>query len=116
MKFGPVPSLAYDIIKEARGDGGWYVFPEPRPQDVIQADKRNLQPKRGADTKFLSETDIECLNEAYTEIKDLTFEELHNMSADEAYLSVEQDDDMSIESVIKTLKNGESVLDYLNSK
>lgn len=114
MKQGPVPSLAYDIIKNVRGDG-WYVFSNPAPSTALQVpDNRTVLPRREADLSLLSATEIECLDYAYNLIKKLNFGELKELSHDNAYKAVEQDEEMSIENIVMTLDNGIEVLDYLH--
>jgi hypothetical protein len=117
MKHGPVPSLAYDIIKDARNDPQkWYTFSNPKPSTVLNVpDNKTVLPLREPNTNLLSKTDIECLKYAYDLIKGMSFLELKKFTHDSAYDSVEQDEDMSIVSIIETLDNGEEVLDYLNS-
>jgi hypothetical protein len=113
MKFGPVPSLAYDIVKIVRGDG-WIQFTDPNPADALHVpDKYTILPKREPDTRLLSKSDIECLVYGCNEVKNLDFEGLHIKSQDDAYKAVELDEDMTIVNIIGTLDNSEEVLDYL---
>lgn len=113
MKQGPVPSFAYDILKDVRGDG-WFHFEDPEPSSAIDVpDRYNVKPLRDPDLKLFSKSDIECLDYAYNLIKDLSFTELKEMSHDEAYISVEQDEEMSIDTIARTLINADEVLDYL---
>jgi hypothetical protein len=113
MKQGPVPSLAYDIVKDARGDG-WYEFNDPSPDTALDVpDRYTIKPKREANTDLLSKTDIECLDYAHNLIKGLTFTQLKNMSHDKAYSEVRADEEMTIESIIQTLENAKEVMSYL---
>lgn len=115
MKQGPVPSLAYDIVKSVRGDG-WFTFDDPNPNTALNVpDRYTILPLRAPDKKLLSQTDIECLDYAYDLIKDLSFPELKKLSHDEAYNAVEQDEEMTIENIIATLENSDEVMDYRNS-
>ncbi|MGV8026235.1 MAG: Panacea domain-containing protein [Anaerolineaceae bacterium] len=112
MKQGPVPSLAYDIVKCVRGDG-WFSFSDPDPKTALEVpDHKTVLPKRQPDLEFLSQSDIECLDHAYNLIKDLNFKQLKKLSHDEAYQSVGEDEEMTIESIISTLKNKDEILNY----
>jgi len=116
MKQGPVPSLAYDIVKDVRGDG-WFEFIDPDPSTALSVpDRYTIIPLREADTSLLSETDMECLDYAYDLIRDLDFSQLKQKSHDGAYDAVEEDEEMPIENIIKTLENGKEVLDYLRGE
>ena len=115
MKHGPVPSLAYDIIKCARGDG-WFSFNDPDPRNVFDVtDPKIVISKRQPDLQYLSQSEIECLDIAHNAIKKLSFGQLKKISHDEAYKSVEEDEEITIESIISTLDNKDEVLDYYHS-
>jgi len=115
MKWGPVPSLAYDIVKSVRGEAIGYGFPDPNPSTALIApDNHTVKPKRAAKETMFSASEIECLNNAYNKIKDLKFLEVRDITHDVAYDDVEQDEDMSLVSIILTLDNGMKVLEYIN--
>ena len=46
MKLGPVPSLAYDIVKSVRVGAVGYLFPDPKPETAlgIVSDNRTVKP------------------------------------------------------------------------
>ena len=116
MKYGPVPSFAYDVVKTARGDG-WIRYSDPDPSTALNVpNSRIIEARRDPDMRFLSQADIECLDYGWKEVKDLDFEALHQKSEDAAYKAVEQDEDMSIEAIIKTLENSGEVLEYRKAK
>jgi hypothetical protein len=119
MKQGPVPSLAYDIVKVVRGDGlDWlyFVLTDPDPSTaLIVPDRYTILPKREANIALLSKSEMECLDNAYNRLKNLTFPEVKSLCHDSAYEAVEQDEEMTLESIIKTLPNSDEVLNYLNS-
>jgi len=120
MSQGPVPSLAYDIVKSVREGAANYFFPDPSPDTALQIvpDNRTVKPKSGreADTNILSPSEIQCLDYAYNVVKDLTFEQLKLLTHDSAYDAADQNDDIEITKIIGTLKNGEEVLDYINNR
>jgi hypothetical protein len=112
MKQGPVPSLAYDIVKFVRGDG-WYSFGETDAKSALMIpDKYTVNPTRPADIELLSQTDMECLDNALNLIKDLSFSVVKELSHDDAYNKVNQDEEISIETIISTLNNCNEIADY----
>ena len=74
MKLGPVPSLAYDIVKSVREGAVGYIFPDPTPSTALQivADNHTVKPARKAELDLLSTSEIECLDFGHNVIKDLT--------------------------------------------
>lgn len=115
MEKGPVPSLAYDIVKFVRGDG-FYSFADPDPSAAISVpDNRTIIPLRKPDVGQLSQSDIECLDSAHRFVKNLTFGELKKASHDKAYETAEENDEISTGSLILSLDNGEEILDYVKN-
>jgi hypothetical protein len=113
MKQGPVPSLAYDIIKWVRGDG-YFEFANPDPGSAIDIpDKYTILPKRKAHIDYLSKSEIECLDFALDLVSPLDFDALKTLSHDSAYNAVQQDEEMSLDSIINSLENCTEVMEYM---
>ncbi len=114
MDKGPVPSLAYDIVKDVRGDG-YFSFSNPDPSTALNVpNNRTIEPRRAANTKLLSKSEIECLDFAYNLIKGLSFGQLKKLSHDRAYDAVEENEEIPLNSIVGTLDNSQDVLDYLS--
>lgn len=75
MDFGPVPSISYDEIKYSKINPQFF---EITQENIVKA-------KQIADKDLLSETDVECLDEAIEENKHLSFGDLKAKSHDAAY-------------------------------
>ncbi len=75
MKFGPVPSCAYDLVKPKTIDCNHFDISE----DLVVSckDQPNMD--------FLSESDVLCLNESIRENRDLNFGQLKDKSHDSSY-------------------------------
>jgi uncharacterized phage-associated protein len=76
MKFGPVPSFIKNVVDE-NIEGLEEVVAKYHRYYVKSIEEPNLD--------YLSESDIECLEESIFENKDLSFETLTNKSHDYAY-------------------------------
>ncbi len=114
MRLGPVPSLAYDIVKSVREGAVGYNFPDPKPETALTApDNKTVRTSRKANEKLLSASEIKCLNDAYDLIKNLTLQQVKELTHDAAYDTAEQDDDISIRDIIGTLENHKEVLEYI---
>lgn len=106
MKHGPVPSHIYDILKDAR-------INDSLP---ITVGVRSVSPHRVADIESLSESDIECLNNAIKQYGAIKFEELSVMSHDSAWKAADQNDMIPIESIAATLRDGDAIIQHLRSQ
>ncbi len=112
MRLGPVPSGVYDLVKYVRGDGFCSIGSLAKEAFSMRED--DIIPHREADREFLSESDMECLDGAVAQYGPLTFGELKDLShKDKAFEEADQNDFMTLETIIRTLPDGELLLDYL---
>ncbi len=112
MRHGPVPSAAYDVLKEARGDA---LCPTGQhAEELFDAQDNDFFPRREADLDLLSESDLECLDEAIGRYGSLVMGTLKAISHDDpAFLAVDENDAMTIELIAGTLPDGDLISDYL---
>lgn len=113
MKNGPVPSNIYDILKSIRTET---VFSDYAKQYMPLFDVRMNHfavAKQEADLEYLSETDVECLNEALQENKDLNFKQLTDKSHDPAYNQALKDDYIPLLEIAKVGGANEAMLNYI---
>lgn len=74
MEYGPVPSISYNEIKYSK------VNPE-----YFEIEDNIVIAKSSANLEYLSNSDLECLNESISENKNLSFGALKDKSHDSAY-------------------------------
>ena len=86
MKDGPVPSAIYELLGDERPEkftpefGAWPLWhKEPSPKDGGNVMKF-VRPKRSANLRMLSETDISALKEALSLIKAQSFTQTRDMT------------------------------------
>lgn len=115
MKNGPVASNAYNFLKVARGE------PVYIPQSMIVKIKEALsvegfsvKSKRAAAVDYLSQSDIDCLNEAIAENGLLSFNELNSKSHGDLWKSANLNDEISFADFVRCSPNSEMLRDYLN--
>jgi hypothetical protein len=112
LVLGPVPSNAYDLIKVARGDPKF--APDSLVSAALSATKYELLPKRKAELAYLSESDRECLDLALSQVSPLTLDALNKKTHSEpAYLEAALKKPLSLETLVRSLPNGDSVWDYM---
>jgi uncharacterized phage-associated protein len=115
MKHGPVPTAVYDILKAVRGGNSSFIS-----EDVMAAFKGALSvvdytvvPLKEPDLDALSDSDIECLEEAVKRYGDKAFKDLENASHDFAWENVDENDFMRIEDNAATFQDNDELLKYL---
>lgn len=121
LKYGPVPTRLYDAVKELN---------QPRMAlaeylaEVVQfagEDAPNvLLPKREANMRFLSKSEIDALDQAIEENESLSFGQLmrksHDEAWDEANRRVNGTNIISPISMAKVLKADDAMLEYIEEQ
>lgn len=106
MEFGPVPSHAYDLTKEARESERWH---------DMAIEGYCIIPLRDANIDFFSDSDIQCIDEAISTHKHKTFGQLTDESHDAAWQSTPQNEPITIESIVRTFSDADDLLAHLNN-
>lgn len=114
LQYGPVASNCYDILKFVRGENN-YDAGAPNAKEAFKlGNDDQIIPLREVDTSFMSESDINCIDEIITEHGDKDFEELHKEVQDAAYKATPRNGSMDIHAIVSTLPNGAEVNQYLS--
>lgn len=83
MKWGPVPSSSYDMLKSVRGSGCWETNLNLKEYFEF-IDWTTIKPLKPADTNKLSETDVEALQKSFNERGHKSFPALKLEAHDDA--------------------------------
>lgn len=113
MPKGPVPSNIYDILKFIRGEQNAFKDEELKKMITYKSDKE-IKANIEANVDFLSETDIECLNESIKKYGDQHHSSLFRKSHDEAYKTTPLNGTIKLEKIVETLDNSKEVKEYLD--
>jgi hypothetical protein len=127
MKFGPVGSGTYNLLKAARGDQSGWIHPRfvefVRDAFQVADDRRSILPLREPDLNQLSRSEVTALAEALQRYADMPFAERTELSHDAAWSAawnIAADDEvgqspMPLESIAATLPNSEELIAHLRS-
>jgi len=107
MEYGPVPSEAYDYLKGVRRAG---------QDDDIEMRRYYVVPRRDPDLGQLSESDVECLDEALREYGELSFGQLTDASHDEAWQRTLPNRAISLENIIASMDQPDDLLAHLRDQ
>lgn len=123
MRFGPVGSNTYNLLKAARGEVNAWIHPAffEAVEGSIRVDGKNVYALRDANTDKLSPSDMECLTEALVRYGGMGFPERTELSHDSAWKKARNSgaenqldaDQMSLLDITETLDNSEEVKEYL---
>jgi uncharacterized phage-associated protein len=114
MKHGPVPSGVYDILTSERDGIRYLNFPATEDAFEVTGERRyHVRPLREANLEWLSDSDIECLDESIHQYDHLSFAQLTALSHDAAWESADENDSISLEAIVQRLGNPSGLLEYL---
>lgn len=126
MKFGPVGSGTYNLLKAARGDQSGWIHPEfyrlVRGAIEIADDRRSVNLLRACDPTRLSPAHVASLDAAVKQYANMAFDARTELSHDSAWrdawnLAAEDElgqSPMAVESIARTLPNAEEVVAQLH--
>ena len=89
MEYGPVPSTVYNAVKDINNAQRYKLFSKYLDLDLA-AGMRIIKSNCDPDLDELSKSDVDCLDEAIRENKDLSFGELVEKSHKEAWTNAAQ--------------------------
>ena len=127
MKFGPVASSTYNLLKAARGDQNGWIHPLfAKLVDGalgVEADRKTLRALRPPTMERLSKADVLCLDQAIQRYGNMPFNERTELSHDAAWKeawNVAAEDEigqspMPIKSIAGTLANAQEVIAHLDA-
>lgn len=119
LEHGPVATRVYDAIKFVAGER----IPHSRiGQDLKESFRRCLKVEDRCltalcepDLDNLSDSDISCLEEMIGKCGASSFDQLADLSHDDAWEQTVDGNLISLEGIVRTLPNSEVLLDYLRN-
>lgn len=117
MDAGPVPSKIYDILKIVRGDS--YISDTEHFGDLFEiVNWMYVSPKISADIRYLSKSDLACIDDSICRYGSLSYDEIKEKSHDIAWRSTPKDFAISYENIAYEAGLDSSDCDYIieNSK
>lgn len=121
LKYGPVPTQLYDAVKELNNPCITLSEELSKVARFAGEDAPNvLLPKRTANMKALSKSEIEALDQSIEENKSLTFDQLVRKSHDEAWHEANRRVNgtkvISPLSMAKVLNADDAILEYIKEQ
>lgn len=114
MQYGPVPSRTDDIFKAVRGDSYFSAGELGRYFHFVN--RWTVEADMAADMDYLSETDVECLDEAVGLCKSKDFKELTELSHGPAYECTACDRRMDYGDILREAGDTDAYADYIAGK
>ena len=114
MANGPVPSMAYDILKSLRGEGLFTAQKDQfTPYFELQVNKHTVKAKKSPDLDYLSESEMRCIDESIEENSHLKFSDLTEKSHDKAWQKAVSNGEIDLLDVAKCGGAGNDMIEYI---
>jgi uncharacterized phage-associated protein len=113
LQYGPVPSGAYDLVKEARGEN--FGRDAQAIRALLNVQGNSLHPTREADRDVFSKSDLECLDEAIRESGTLSFSQMRALTHDAAFNATVEGQEISPFAIAALADNPASLLQHLSN-
>ncbi len=114
MSYGPVPSMAYDIVKSLRNDGLMAQFHDQFSPYFELVGKSGLKAKINADRDYLSESEMRCIDESIEECAHLSFRERTERSHDSAWHKAENNGEMDLVDIARAGGADSGMITYIS--
>jgi hypothetical protein len=114
MKSGVVPSGLYDFVTDVK-DGRLGRYDGVDASQAFDLNGYRILLKRQPNLKFLSQSDLECLDRAIGDVSKMSYPVLFKATHGPDYEAAELNDEIPFEELAKTLPSGDELLNALRS-
>lgn len=114
-QYGPVPSMAYEILKSLRGEGFMVELKHEFTPYFELTNKHTVRAIAKPDMDYLSDSEAECIDESIKENRYLGFNGMTDKSHDNAYNNPDDDGYISFIEMAKVGGANAAMLSYINN-
>jgi uncharacterized phage-associated protein len=98
IKYGPIPTYLTDAIKSVSDYNSFFNY-DFQPSDYFELISYYVGAKQKCNLDYLSESDINCIDNAIELLKDKSFDDITKLSHDEAWRVAYEDYDNTINPI-----------------
>ena len=114
MNYGPVPSKTDDIFKAVRGDSFFSDSAEDLKKYFSFVNKYTIKALQKPNMDYLSQSDVECLDNAIRLCKPLNFGQLTDLSHGLAWQNTQADRTISVKDILREAGETEEYAEYIS--
>ena len=115
MKDGPVPSKIDDIFKAVRGDSFFASDATEYAKLFSVHDWWFIKPNKAADLDYLSQSDIEELDDSLAKYGSLSWDEVRERSHDFAWRVTPVNRQISLDDIMREVGEDEGYIEYISN-
>ncbi len=114
MKDGPVPSNIDDIFKAVRGDSFFAADATEYAKLFDVHDWYFIKPKMAANIDYLSQSDVEELDDALNKYGSMSWDEVREKSHDFAWRATPENRQITLDNILRETGEDEAYIEYIS--
>lgn len=117
MEWGPVPTCVYDLLKAVRGDSYFAAQVENIRNNMFHfVNQKDIQSTSAPDMDYLSQSEVDILDKYISQFKDLTFQQVSELSHGFAWSNTKRYGEISVRDRLTELGDNDGYIDFIEEQ
>ena len=117
MEWGPVPTCVYDLLKAVRGDSYFAAQVENIRKNMFHfVNQKDIQSTSAPDMDYLSQSEVDILDKYISQFKDLTFQQVSELSHGFAWSNTKRYGEISVCDRLTELGDNDGYIDFIEEQ
>ena len=117
MELGPVPTCVYDLLKAVRGDSYFAAQVENIRNNMFHfVNQKDIQSTSAPDMDYLSQSEVDILDKYISQFKDLTFQQVSELSHGFAWSNTKRYGEISVRDRLTELGDNDGYIDFIEEQ
>ncbi len=117
MEWGPVPTCVYDLLKAVRGDSYFAAQVENIRKNMFHfVNQKDIQSTSAPDMDYLSQSEVDILDKYISQFKDLTFQQVSEISHGFAWSNTKRYGEISVRDRLTELGDNDGYIDFIEEQ
>lgn len=117
MEWGPVPTCVYDLLKAVRGDSYFAAQVENIRKNMFHfVNQKDIQSTSAPDMDYLSQSEVDILDKYISQFKDLTFQQVSELSHGFAWSNTKRYGEISVRDRLTELGDNDGYIDFIEEQ
>lgn len=117
MEWGPVPTCVYDLLKAVRGDSYFAAQVENIRKNMFHfVNQKDIQSTSAPDMDYLSQSEVDILDKYIYQFKDLTFQQVSELSHGFAWSNTKRYGEISVRDRLTELGDNDGYIEFIEEQ
>ena len=117
MEWGPVPTCVYDLLKAVRGNSYFAAQVENIRKNMFHfVNQKDIQSTSAPDMDYLSQSEVDILDKYISQFKDLTFQQVSELSHGFAWSNTKRYGEISVRDRLTELGDNDGYIEFIEEQ